>query len=290
MLVDFHVHSTASDGSCSPSQLAQKASDFAAIAITDHDNTDGVAEFFAADAAPGLRRVAGVELSIEAGRSFDKFHLLALGVDMTNERLRGFLDGILVGRRERNERIIANFRALGIEMVEGLEFSRTIFAYAHGEVLARPHFARWLADNGKASSYQEAFDRYLLPDSPRESRCYEERYHPSQEEAFDVVHGAGALAVMAHPKYWRREWKTGAIDYDAAARELARLKEAGLDGLECLYQANSTEENICFTRIAETAGLVKTAGSDFHGSPKPAISLGMEVPESFIGPLLERLP
>ena len=165
----------------------------------------------------------------------------------------------------------------------------SIYSYAHGEVLARPHFARWLMDHGYVSSVKEAFEKYLLPDSPRETRCYEERWHPSQEEAFRAIHEAGGLCVMAHPKYWRRDWKDAGCDFAAAERGLATLKEQGLDGVEALYQANTNEENIAFTRIATKLGYLMTAGSDFHGSNKPTIPLGMEVSESFIMPFLERL-
>ena len=170
-----------------------------------------------------------------------------------------------------------------------LRWKTNIFTYAHGEVLARPHFARWLLEHGLVVSIKEAFEKYLLPDSPAETRCYEERWHPSQEEAFRVVHGAGGICVMAHPKYWRRDWKTTGPDYVAAERGLAALKEKGLDGVEALYQANSVEENIEFTRIVTRLGYLTTAGSDFHGANKPTISLGMEVAESFIAPVLERL-
>ena len=280
MKVDFHVHSTASDGTFAPSELVSQAErgGFAAIALTDHDNCDGISEFLGAEGA-GLRRVAGVELSIEPGEGFDKLHLLALGIDPTNESLKAFLKSILDGRNARNERIFANFHRLGMD----------IKPEPHGEVLARPHFARWLVDNGYAADIPEAFEKYLLPDSPAETRCYEERYHPSQEETFRVVHAAGGLCIMAHPKYWRREWKTTGPDYAAAERELARLKEKGLDGLEALYRANFVEENVAFTRIADSLGLLKSAGSDFHGANKPTIPLGMNVAESFIAPLLERL-
>ena len=286
MIVDFHVHSTASDGTFSPTELVRKAvkGGFSAIALTDHDNCDGQAEF--ADAplsGPSCRRVAGVELSIEPGDGFDKFHLLALGVDCRDSAFGGFLRRVLEGRNARNARIIANFRRLGIDM-PGIE------SYAHGEVLARPHFARWLMDHGYVASIAEGFDKYLLPESPRESRCYEERYHPSQEETFAVIHAAGGLAVMAHPKYWRRNWKEVGPDYADAERELGVLKEKGLDGLEALYEANTVEEDIAFSRMADRLGLVKSAGSDFHGANKPTISLGMRVPDSFIAPLLERLP
>ena len=273
MLVDFHVHSTASDGTCTPSELAEKARGFSAIALTDHDNCDGVKEWTG---------IPGIELSIEPGEGFDKFHLLGLVIDPKNEGLKNFLKRILDGRNDRNERILSNFRRLGIEMGD-------VFSYAHGEVLARPHFARWLVDHGYSADMKEAFAKYLLPDSPVATRCYEERWHPPQEDAFRVIHEAGGICVMAHPKYWRTDWKTTGPDYAAAERELAALKERGLDGVEALYQANTNEENIAFTRIATKLGYLKTAGSDFHGSNKPTIPLGMEVSEEFIVPVLERL-
>ena len=273
VIVDFHVHSTASDGTFSPAELAAKAQGFAAIALTDHDNCDGL---------EGWSGVPGVELSIEPGEGFDKFHLLGLGIDPANEKLKSFLKGILDGRNARNARIIANFRRIGIGM-EGVE------EYAHGEVLARPHFARWLMERGFAGSIREAFEKYLLPDSPSETRCYEERWHPSQEDAFRTIHAAGGICVMAHPKYWRADWKMTGPDFAAAERELAALKERGLDGVEALYQANTNEENVEFTRLATKLGYLKTAGSDFHGANKPTIPLGMEVADAFIAPVLERL-
>ena len=285
MIVDFHCHSTASDGTMAPRELAERAcaGGFRAFALTDHDNCDGVEELLAGASARGTALLPGIELSIDPGEGFHRFHLLGLGIDPGNAALKAFLKKILDGRNARNARILANFRRLGIEM------EPDIATYAHGEVLARPHFGRWLMDHGYVSSVKEAFDRYLADDAPAATRCYEPRYHPSQAEAFGVVHGAGGLCVMAHPKYWRRTWKTEGVDYAAAARELARLKEAGLDGVEALYQANTPEENIEFVRISDKLGFLKTAGSDFHGANKPTIPLGMEVSGSFIAPLLERL-
>lgn len=287
MVVDFHVHSTASDGTLPPRKLVGRAAygGFAAMALTDHDNTDGAAEFEAAvrkakDAGAGTLFVHGIELSIEPGETFDRFHLLGLGIDPNDAALRSFLRKVLEGRNERNRAIFENFRRIGIG---------DIAPEPHGEVLARPHFAKWLVDNGYAGTIAEAFGKYLLPDSPPETRCYEERFRPSQEETFKVIHGAGGLCVMAHPKYWRRAWKTAGSDFAAAERELARLKEAGLDGLEAIYQANRPSENVGFCEIALRLGLLASAGSDFHGSNKPAISLGMEVDDRFIAPLLERL-
>lgn len=285
MTVDFHVHSTASDGTFAPAELKRQAADrgFAAIAITDHDNCDGVGEFLGGET--GTKRVAGIELSIEPGEGFDKFHLLGLGIDPEDAALRAFLRRILEGRRARNARIRGNFRRLGIDMPEDPRAADA----KKGEVVARPHYARWLVEHGYAADIRDAFAKYLLPDSPAATRSYEERWHPPQEEAFAVIHGAGGICVMAHPKYWKREWAATGCDYAAAGRELARLREAGLDGVEALYQANTDAENVEFTRLALSLGFLCSAGSDFHGANKPTIPLGMEVDERFIAPLLERM-
>lgn len=270
LTVDFHVHSTASDGTFSPREIADRAQGFKAIALTDHDNCDGLSDWAG---------VTGIELSIDPGVGFDKFHLLGLGIDPQDAGLKDFLRRVLDGRNARNERIFSNFRRLGIELKP----------VAHGEVLARPHFARALVEAGHASDVATAFAQYLLPDSPAATRCYEERWHPSQEEAFAVVHAAGGLCVMAHPKYWCSDWKRTGPDFAKAERELARLKEMGLDGVEALYQANTNEENVEFTRLSLKLGLLCSAGSDFHGRNKPTIPLGMRVSERYIAPLLERL-
>lgn len=285
MRVDFHVHSSASDGTFAPAEIASAADGFAAVALTDHDNGDGAAEFMSAGARLSANGsptvfVPGVELSIDPGVGFDRFHLLGLGVDLGCERLKSLLRRVLEGRNERNRRIFENFRRIGIP---------DIAPEPHGEVLARPHFARWLVDHGYVNSVAGAFARYLLPDSPTETRCYEERWRPSQEDAFRAIHEAGGLCVMAHPKFWRRKWKESRPEYEDAERGLCELKEKGLDGLEAHYQGNSHGENVAFARIASNVGLLKTAGSDFHGANKPTIRLGMRVSENFIGSFLERM-
>jgi predicted metal-dependent phosphoesterase TrpH len=284
MLVDFHVHSTASDGTVPRAELVAVAvkGEYAAVALTDHDNCDGIGEFLSAPGARPPARVAGIELSIDPGAGFDKFHLLGLGIDFRDAALKRLLARVLEGRNGRNRRIIENFARIGIDIP-----ADEIAGYAHGEVLARPHFARWLVDNGYSSDVKEAFDRYLASDSPADTCCYEKRWRPSQTEAFEAIHGAGGLCVMAHPRYWCDRWKHEGCDFAAAGREFMRLKEAGLDAVEAVYQANTPEENIAFSRLADEARLLKTAGSDFHGSTKKNVTLGMDVPESFIAPFLE---
>lgn len=284
MKVDFHAHSTASDGTDTPRHLAEKTAGFAAFALTDHDNTAGVGECGAVCERLGVRFVPGMELSIEPGAGFDKFHLLVLGADPGNAALAALLDKIVAGRRDRNNGILVNLARIGIDVPRA-----DLDAAAGGEVVARPHFANWLVSHGYAASFIEAFEKYLLPDSPPETRCYESRWRPEPEDVFRIARAAGGVCIMAHPVQWRRAWKREGVDWRAAARGIAALKEAGLDGIESLYQANTPEQNVECTRIADSLGMLKSAGSDYHGRNKPAIRLGMDVDERFIAPLLERL-
>lgn len=283
-MVDMHVHSTASDGTVSPAQLAERGRDFYVMAITDHDNCDGVDEFLSASADKGSLdegkvRLAGVELSVEPGDGYGKFHLLGLGIDHKNGLLKSFLRRILEGRNGRNAKILERFADIGIEIPPD-----EIAAYAHGEVLARPHFANWLVDHGYSPDARTAFRDYLTPSSPPETCCYVTRYHPDPGEAFDVIHDSGGVAVMAHPKYWTK-------DSALLRAGLEKLKSRGLDGVEAIYQANEPEETIDHLRAAREIGLFVTAGSDFHGANKPTIPLGMEVDDecAFAAPFLECL-
>lgn len=281
-MIDLHVHSTASDGTVSPAALARRGRGFFVMALTDHDNCDGVAEFLTSEGCPAssaCMRLAGIELSVEPGKGFGKFHLLGLGINSQHEGLYRFLRRILEGRNDRNEKILARFAEIGIAIPRA-----EIDSYAHGEVLARPHFAKWLVDHGHAADITTAFNTYLTPSSPPETNCYVTRYHPDPGETFDLIHAAGGVAVMAHPRYWTKD--------PVLLREgLARLKARGLDGIEAVYQANEPEETIDHLRAARELGLCVTAGSDFHGANKPTITLGMEVgdEQAFLAPFLERL-
>lgn len=276
-MIDLHVHSTASDGTNTPEWLAERGKDYAVMALTDHDNVDGVRRFLDESARIGARgiRLAGLELSIEPGEGYNKFHLLCLGIDPENEGLLDFLDRIREGRNERNREICAKLAAMGYAFpMEELR------KYANGKIVARPHIARVMMDHGWAESVHDAFTRFLGDGAP----AYVPRYRPSQQEAIDVVHAASGAAVMAHPRYWTN-------DATMLRTGLARLKEMGLDGIEAVYEANCPGETVEHLRTARELDLPVTAGSDFHGANKPNISLGMKVDDedAFIAPFLARL-
>jgi predicted metal-dependent phosphoesterase TrpH len=278
-MIDLHVHSTASDGTLTPTELAERGRAFSVMALTDHDNCDGVEEFLSAAETQGVVRLAGVELSVEPGEGYERFHLLGLGIDPADEALAGFLRRVQGGRGERNARMLERFAAIGINISP-----HELSAYAKGEVTARPHFARWLVDHGYAASVAEAFDRYLTQSSPAETNCYSSRYRPEPGEAFDVIHRAGGVAVMAHPRQWTN-------DPAMLRAGLERLKDRGLDGIEAVYQANSPDETVDHLRAAKELGLCVTAGSDFHGANKAMVTLGMAVDdeEEFLAPFFARL-
>ena len=271
-MIDFHVHSTASDGTETPETLAETSRDFAAIALTDHDNCDGCARFIS---ACERRRLAGIELSVDPGAGYGKFHLLGLGIDPAAPCLTDFLDEIRAGRNERNRKILAKLNALGVPVT-----IEEVGRYANGKIVARPHIARVIVEKGFAGNIYEAFRRYVGDDAP----AYVTRYRPAPERAIDVLHRAGGVAVMAHPRYWT-------ADPEALLTGLARLKALGLDGIEAEYQANAPDETILHLRTARALGLAVTAGSDFHGANKPTVTLGMAVgdEQAFLAPFWQAL-
>ena len=276
-MIDLHVHSTASDGTFAPEELAEKGRDFSVLALTDHDTLEGVDGFLSASArlASKAVRLAGVEVSVESGEGYGRFHMLGLGVEPDAPELAGLLERIRVGRDERNERIFENLAALGMPVGRD-----EVAVYAKGEVVARPHFARVLVDKGFATDVKDAFERYLGAGRP----AYAERYRPDPQMAIDAIHAAHGVAVMAHPKFWT-------VDADRLSEGLAYWRGRGLDGVEAVYKANTFEETILHLRIAQEIGLAATAGSDFHGGNKPTISLGMDVgdEDAFLAPFFAAL-
>jgi len=276
-MIDFHVHSTSSDGTESPEALALAGRDFSAMALTDHDNCDGCRRFLAECERLGVTqpRFAGIELSVEPGEGYRKFHMLGLGIDPEAPCLTDFLDDIRAGRDERNVQIIARLKELGVHI--DLE---DVSKYANGRIVARPHIARVLVEKGYVANIRDAFAQYVGDGAP----AYVTRYHPAQERAIATIHAAGGVAIMAHPKFWTS-------DEQALRSGLSRLKDLGLDGIEAVYQANRMDETVLHLRAARDIGLAVTAGSDYHGANKPTISLGMEVAdeETFLAPFRQAL-
>jgi predicted metal-dependent phosphoesterase TrpH len=277
-MIDLHTHSTFSDGSLTPEQLAAKAREagIVALGLTDHDSTGGVARFVAACKEASVLPVPGVEIS--ANVDHGTLHILGYFMDLADVRLQETLEEIRDGRNARNRRILKRLNELGLTLAW-----EEVARYAGEEVVARPHFARALIARGYVKTGQDAFDRYLGKGQP----AYVDRFRLSAHDSVRVIHEAGGLSVLAHP-----------FTLDLKPRDLKEfvrgLAEAGLDGIEGYYSEYTRDQQNAYLALAGELGLVVTGGSDFHGDPNPAISLGvgfgnLRVPDELIAPLLARL-
>lgn len=260
--VDLHAHTTASDGSLTPTELVRKAGEIglAALAVTDHDTLGGLTEAQEAAQREGLDLISGVELSVEdeGGR----FHLLGYGFDPGSAALGKTLADVRKSRAARNELMAQKMAALGLPVTMGDVRAE---AGEDAEVIARPHFARALMKKGVVSSVKEAFDRYLSTGKP----LYMPKGVLTPRDAIALLHGAGGVAVMAHP---------GLVPLNAAALadRIANLaEEAKMDGIEAYYSQHSPADTQRFLDIAEQHHLLVTGGSDFHGTAKPQVPLGI---------------
>ncbi|MEI6807277.1 MAG: PHP domain-containing protein [bacterium] len=257
-MIDLHTHSTFSDGSLTPVELADLAvkEKLTAIALTDHDTTAGISVFLAACKERKLIGIAGVEISADVDNG--TMHMLGYHVDPGNAVLSQVLAKIRSGRDDRNSLIIEKLNRIGknITMADVLK-------HVTEEVVGRPHFAEAMMDKGYVSSVKEAFDFYL----GKGKAAYVDRFRFTPEIGIESIKTAGGVAVLAHPATLGLK--------DKALREfVGTLAEAGLGGIEVYYSEHSSDQVIFYSALAREFKLVKTGGSDFHGKTTPDMRLG----------------
>jgi predicted metal-dependent phosphoesterase TrpH len=256
---DLHLHSTASDGTFTPTQVVELAREkgLEAIALTDHDSLAGVAEAKDAGKRLGIRVLSGVEISVEYVSK--TVHMLAYCFDAGSAVLQAAMAKLVEGRDERNRKIVKRLAELGMTV----DYDEVV-AEASGDVVARPHFARVLIRQGYVADMQEAFDKYLARGCP----AYCERLRFSPDDAVALIREAGGVSVLAHPKFI-------VLHEGENLDDLVRtLKKAGLAGIECHYSLHSEEETAEYLELAERYDLIVTGGSDFHGDAKDGIEMG----------------
>ena len=255
--VDLHVHTTASDGSCSPTEVVRMARDLglAAIAVTDHDTVSGCAEARLVGEALGLEVVPGIEISTRVDGTV--VHILGYYPDLAAPGLTEACAWMVRERDERNRHIAERMAA------DGLPVSYETMVRRFGVVIGRPHFAELLVELGLASDVSDAFKRYLERGGP----YFLPRRMLSLECSIRAIVEAGGVAVLAHPFQYRMD--------DKRLRALIEESMAhGLRGMECLYSGYSGEQSAYLSALAREYDLLRTGGSDFHGVPKPHIVLG----------------
>ncbi len=247
----MHCHSTASDGECEPADVARRARavDLVAIALTDHDSTDGVAGAAQEGAKLGVRVIPGCEFSVRA--PWGELHVLALFLPQADERLQTFLRDTRAARRRRGEQIVAKLQGLGVAIdLEDVQ----VQLGGDGRALGRPHVARALVDCGVCDNVSDAFRRYL----GRGRAAYVEKPLPKLGEVAGLVHDVGGLTAAAH------------LGDRGTEPQLRIFQDQGLDCVEVRHPSHAPAAERRLMRIAERLGLGITGGSDWHGeSPTP---------------------
>ncbi|MAE65712.1 MAG: hypothetical protein CMJ18_15695 [Phycisphaeraceae bacterium] len=275
MYCDLHTHSTASDGTTAPSDLAALAAtcSLGAIALTDHDTTDGLDLCAEACRTAHVRFVPGIEISADPGPPpgadpdspvrRGTLHILGLFVRGDDPHLGAVQQRMRAARDCRNPAIIDKLVELGvtIEYEEVLELARI----EGTAILGRPHIAQVLVRKGYVKSVQDAFHRYL----GQGAAAYVRRDRLPAAEAIEAVHHAGGLAVLAHPV------QLGCRDEQQLTHAVRRLTDLGLDGVETRHSDHTRADTLRFEDLASRFDLLTSGGSDFHGSRKP-VELGSQ--------------
>ena len=250
---DLHTHTTASDGDYTPSQLIELAAKqgVTVLAITDHDTTAGVRLAQAAADAHRIRLIPGIELSAETPANGD-IHMLGYFIDIDNPTFQAQLQQLYENRYRRGQAMVRKLNELGVPLTVA-----AVEAAADGAPITRPHIAQAMVAEGFVPSMSAAFSQYISPDGP----AYVGRKKFSPQDAIQMIHAVGGVAIMAHP---------GLVP---TYREvLPRLIAAGVDGIEQHHPDNGPEVVAYVQAITSAHGLIATGGSDFH-RPQPDGSL-----------------
>ncbi len=282
--VDLHCHSTASDGTLPPAEVVRlaKESGLSALALTDHDTIGGVAEAAAEAGRLGLDFIAGIEISCEYPHP-GTMHVLGYGVDPRSRTLLELTTTLLGGRDDRNPKIIAKLQSLNVAItMEEVEQEAHATAADSKKPIGRPHIASILLRKGYVNSIKAAFDKYLAPGG----LAYFDKERLSMRQAMEMIRASGGIPVLAHPVQLRTE-------NDAQLERVVKdLVDLGLEGLEVIHSDHDAALVEKYEALADRYNLLKTGGSDFHGTNKKDIPLGTargrRVPRAYFDALVAR--
>lgn len=257
--VDLHCHSTVSDGVLSPEAVAQRAAAHGVNiwSLTDHDEVSGQKIARETATSLGMQYLGGVEISVTWANQ--TVHVVGLGIDENNPALLEGLRATRAGRADRAKRISDNLARLGMPgAYEGvLPFAR------NPELISRTHFARYLVQAGYCPDVQTVFDRYLSDEGP----AHEPMQWAKLASAVSWIHGAGGVAVVAHPgRYHYTPTQFGAL--------FSEFKDLGGQGIEVVTGSHSPHQYHEYAQIARDYGFLASCGSDFHSPSESRHDLG----------------
>ncbi len=248
-LIDLHSHSTISDGLLTPGELVKHATakGVQVLALTDHDDTAGLAEAKAEAVRQGIQLIRGVEISVTWRNR--TLHIVGLKIDPEYAPLAIGLAAIRAGRHQRAEGMAASLDKFGIEnSLQGA------YKFAGQSIIGRTHFARFLMEKGLAKDMRSVFKNYLVKGKPG----YFEYRWAALEDALAWIIGSGGVAVIAHP---------GRYDLGRTNRLLLLEEFRNLGGaaIEVVTGSHTPDQYQEFARLAKQFGLQASMGSDYHG-------------------------
>ena len=260
-IIDLHAHSTASDGTYTPEEVAKlaKTIGLSAIALTDHDTIDGLEEFRKTGNLLGIETIPGIEFAaLWEKHHRPEIHIVGLGFNPRHPVLQERMKDIKESRDIRNQKMCEKLSSIGLKITLD-----EVSANAGGEIITRAHFANVLLQKGYIRKKEDAFSRYISTGLPG----YVEREFLSPELCIRTIKEAGGAAVLAHPTLY-------GLNMEQLEELCEELIPYGLDGIECQYSTYSPAETKAITALAEKMRLLPSGGSDFHGKNKPNIHLG----------------
>lgn len=278
-MIDLHVHSTRSDGTYTPKELVDYAvlKGLKAFALTDHDTVDGLDE--AIQYAEALRQkqaenlqaaacdkaackhipevIPGIEFSTEyQGRDI---HIVGLYIDYKDKEFTRYLQSFIDSRTLRNQKMCRLLTEAGID----ISYDKLLEEFP-GSVITRAHYAKYMLNHGYIKSIKEAFERYVGDNCP----YFVPREKVTPAQAVELTLKAGGVPILAHPILYHMS--------DARLDKLvAELTESGLMGIEAIYSTYCAADERKIRNVAKKYKLLISGGSDFHGSNKPGLDLGV---------------
>ena len=254
--VDLHLHTTASDGRLTPTELVELTASkgLRTISVSDHDTTAGLEEAQrAVDRIPGMRLIPGIELSCDVPGG--EVHMLGYFMDVADAGFQETLSGFREGRLARGEGMVQKLAEFGLH----IEWER-VLEIAGDASVGRPHIARALVEKGYFAEPSDAFREYL----GRNGKAYVERSKLTPADAVKLLNDMGGVAVFAHPWFERRGNEPE--PEQSLIETVEELKAAGLHGMEVHYSMYDEATVDWLADVARAYDLIPCGGSDYHHS------------------------
>ncbi len=252
---DLHCHSNVSDGTLTPTELLARAAErgVKVLALTDHDDLDGLNEARAAAEQHGMTFINGVEISV-SWRTHT-LHIVGLAIDPAYPPLEQGLQQVRSGRGERAQKMSDELAKIGISGVLQGAYRFT----NNPNMIGRTHFARYLVESGHCKDVKSVFNRYLVKGKPG----YVSHEWATLKDAVSWIRGSGGIAVLAHPgRYMVGRQSMGKKTMHELLTEFV---EFGGQALEVVTGSHTPDQYAEFARYAAEFNLACSCGSDFHG-------------------------